>query len=193
MRAACQLAAWGSIYNLQFQAVRIWLLTTICSENKFNSEYETKMQIINLHQFINKKFQHLKWTAHEMSMYRTARAKLQDAKKYPIMPVAFSSKVTYYVYSFQMQGNTLLQQKVDFTTQVPQVVFQFVIHLHRFCINTLRTNLRSYADIRSNKNTQRSIYCFWRKFRKCVTLLEASTVTLLEDIIMHLLLISKHL
>jgi len=54
------------------------------------------MQIINLHQFINKKFQHLKWTAHEMSMYWTARAKLQDAKKYPIMPVAFSSKVTYY-------------------------------------------------------------------------------------------------
>ena len=35
------------------------------------------------------------------------------------------------IYSFQVQGNTMLQQKVDFTIQVPQVVFQFVVHLHR--------------------------------------------------------------
>ena len=64
------------------------------------------------------------------------------------------------IYSFQVQGNTMLQQKVDFTIQVPQVVFQFVVHLHRFSINTMRTNLRSYAAIRNKKNTQINIYYY---------------------------------
>ena len=80
------------------------------------------------------------------------------------------------VYSFQVQGNTMFQQKVDFTTQVPQVAFQFVVHLHRFCNNTLRTNLRSYADIRSNKNTQRSIYYYIirRHFNASTAYIQAS-------------------
>jgi len=65
-----------------------------------------------------------------------------------------------FVYPFKVQGNTMLQLKVDFTMQVLQMVFQFVVHLRRFCINTLRTNLRFYAAIRSNKNTQRSIYYY---------------------------------
>ena len=64
------------------------------------------------------------------------------------------------VYAFQVQGNTMLQQKVHFTIQEPQVIFQFVVHLHRFSINSLRTNLRSYAAIRNNKNTQANIYYY---------------------------------
>jgi len=80
------------------------------------------------------------------------------------------------IYAFQVQGNTMFQQKVDFTTQVPQVAFQFVVHLHRFCSNTLRTNLRSYADIRSNKNTQRSIYYYIirRHFNASTAYIQAS-------------------